>query len=68
VLYLYYKVARGNLKKENKMETIKILCANVKCQNVLSSVIEPTCGQPECLEYWVEGVAWLEDKRAKSNA
>ena len=50
------------------MENIKILCGNIKCQNVLSSVIEPTCGQSECLAYWERGLAWLEGKRAKSNA
>jgi hypothetical protein len=66
--YFSYEVARGNRNKENKMENIKILCGNIKCQNVLSSVIEPTCGQSECLAYWERGLAWLEDKRAKSNA
>ena len=46
---------------------IVILCANGKCNTVIS-FDTPTCGEPECLEFWANGQSWLDEKRAEYSA
>lgn len=52
------------MRKENTATEITILCANIKCNTVISFET-PTCGKSECLAYWVDGSDWLDEQRAK---
>ena len=45
--------------------TVTILCANIKCNTVISFEA-PTCGEPECLEFWARGKSWLDAIREYS--